>query len=281
MVMPPLRFSDPDCYEKSAGFIARQAARPESWRDQWPDDPDLIKARDVISRILQHEYGFLTNAFLPDDELDAIWALGDEFNDPLLTIVEVEFAFGIKIDEMESKIYYGTTMSYLDFVKLVLDLAGPDYERKIVDGLLLPLCLPDDYHQAGRSDFRRKFPLLGRDAGRHRELRRSQSRRPTDWTDRWPDEPDLIALRDKVSRLLMDRLDWPRPAFVPDDQLAALFHCKRGREYVPAVLGGLNREFGLDLDVDYIIHGGRTYLDLLRRIQAGPGEAAAAPAPGG
>ena len=270
MDLSPLRYSDPDCGEYSYGFIARQAARPESWRDQWPDDPDLIKVRDVVSRILQQEYCFKTDAFLPDDELAAIWAMGDEFNDPVSTIFEVEEAFDIKIDdEIGLKFYYGTTMTYLDFVKFVLDLAGPDYERRIEDTLLQPLSLPDDYHRAGRSTLWRKFPGIGRDACRCRELRWQQGRRPPAWVNRWPDEPGLIALRDQVSRFLGDRLDWPNPAFVPDDQLAALFHCKRGWEYIPAVLADFNRDFGVEPDTDFIINGGRTYLDLLRHILAG------------
>jgi len=266
MTLSPLRCSDPDCGEKSAGFIARQAARPESWRDQWPDDPDLLKVRDIISGILQREYGFQTDAFLPDDEMAAIWVMGDEFRDPLWIIVGVEEAFDIAIDdEMTRKFSYSTTKTYLDFVKSVLDLAGPDYEEKF----LQPLSLPVDYHQAGRSTLWRKFPVIGRDSRQHNELRWRQAKRPDSWADRWPDDSELIALRDKISRFLVDRLEWPNPAFVPDDQLAALFHCKQGREFIPVVLPDFNQKFNADLDIDFIINGGHTYLDLLGHIQAG------------
>ncbi len=269
MPLSPLRFSDLKFYGYSEEFIARQAARPDSWRDQWPDDPCLTEIRDHLSPLLRRQYGFKTDAFLPDDGMMAIMAMGDEAVDPVETIMLVEEFFDIKItDEMMREIQRDDT--YLNFVTLVLNLAGPDYGAGIDAKFLQPLCLPTEYHQAGRSTFWRRLPVIGGDNRWHRALRKRQTERLANsprWVKRWPEDLGLISLRDEASRLMANRLDWPNLAFLPDDQLAALFHHKRGRECIPAVLADLNRTFGTDLDVDFIVSSGRTYLDLLRHIQ--------------
>ncbi len=266
--MSPLRVSDPGCFAESPEFIARQAARPDSWRDQWPDDPRLAAIRDHLSHLFRRHFGFKTDAFLPDDEMGAIFEMSDSPTGDTRLIFLVELSFDIVIDdEIRQKILHDT---YLGFVELILKLAAPDYESKVDAVFLQPLRLPIGFHRMEGSTFWRKFPVFGRDSRQHRALRKSQAWRSDctpRWVKRWPEERGLISMRDEVSRLLVDRLDWFDRAFLPDDQLAALFHHKLGREYIPVVLADLNRVLGTTLDVDFIINNDRTYLDLLRHIQ--------------
>lgn len=55
------------------------------------------------------------------------------------------------------------------------------------------------------------------------EYVRSELRaRPPCWEERWPREPAVVAIRNRVSRLFSFHCNWPNVAFLPEDELCML-----------------------------------------------------------
>lgn len=263
LAMRPLTAENPYQGDDPDLVIRGQAARPESWRELWPDEPRIIEARDRLTRIIRLAGRLKSEALRPDDEMMAFLALTnwDEFHDYINLVMMIEMAFSVKITDEYVNQMGGLT--YLEFIRSLLDQIPPDYELRLEDSLLEPLTLPPSYYQRGpwawtKRHFWRRIE--------QERLREQQVIRPSGWIKKWSDYEDLAELREGVSRLLASYLDWPHPAFLPDDQLGALFHHEQGLEVTKAALKALNKEFGVNLKPDFVVSGERCFLDLLQYI---------------
>jgi len=250
----PLRADSP--YGGCSSEVLRlQAARPDTWRGTWPDEPRVIELRDLLTAHFRRAYRFQADSFLPDDDMCAIMIAAelDECHDEVEFVMEIEEALDVQIDdEMANRI---NKQTYLEFIEMLILPLSPEY-------LLRPLVLPDYFFKSGwRAAFRRW--LVG---GLHYDsLRRQQARRTPDWVEKWADHESLADLRDQVGQILVDQLKWPAPAFVPEDQAAALFYHGSGPNKTLAAIQALNQQFDADLTPEFSA-AERTFLDLLQYI---------------
>lgn len=254
--MKPLWAESP--YHGNIGEIIRQqAARPETWREAWPDVPRIVGVRDLLTRMLRREYHFQSDSFLPDDAMNAILVTADfdEWHDMPEFIMMVEETFDVKIDDECAQKIAGLT--YLEFIELLLPQMSPEH-------LLRPLVLRADYFKSGWRPSLKRW--LSSDFN-HGNLRDQQARRTPDWVEKWLDHESLIELRDRVGRMLAGELNWPNTIFVPGDQLGALLHHKEGPKKAQAALGAIKREFDLELPPNFAASPEITFLDLLHYIE--------------
>lgn len=262
---------------RSASFFGRhhlqdaahQAARPETWAGQWPDEPRVIEARDRMNRLLRYYGEWPSNAFLPDDDLGILLQprKNGEYLDPIELVMSIEELFDVKISD---EALYGAQKggeTYLAFLRRVADNLPPDYPGLLDAEGGRPLSVPDDFYEdlSWRERLKHKFTGLSAEVIDD-SLRLRQVLRSPRWRERWPETGIPAEPRDRVGRMLARKFGWLDEAFLPDDQLRAILHTPRGLRDLPAGLLVLKRELGLELTVAEVVEGRLTFLDLLRRI---------------
>lgn len=248
--------------------LEARASQPDLWAEQWTDDPRLLAIRDRLSRFLRHSCGWPSVFFVPGDELNVLVNQAYDGLDLVEIVTDIETMFDIRFTE--KVLMEISRSSYQCFLEGLLRLTKPEADLLGRNYLWEPLCLPPDYYkkqfegQAKKSKWLRFF--YNPDKSRHRELRRQQALRPLTWAGQWPQESGLIQLRDRISRILVERLQWLDEAFIPLDRLDAMFHSRQGFQFIPVVLKEINREMKSDVDLEFIVVGGSTFEDLLMRL---------------
>lgn len=246
----------------------RQPARPETWRESWPDDPVIIDLRDRFNRVLRYYCDWPAEAFLPDDDFLCLLEFFDANecgSDRLAFMEELMERFDFIIPDEWLQEALARRPTYLDFLgRLKRDLP-PDYAQRLDAVYGRPLALPDNYY-VEVSRVRRRFPLTGQDRENHDRLRRFQVLRSPHWRDQWAGEEFSAELRDRVGRMLAGRFHWLDEAFLPGDRLNAILHTCRGLKKMPQAVTAINGEFGAGLTMEEVVADGLTFLDLLRRI---------------
>jgi len=233
----------------------------------------LLAIHNRIGRIIWVFYCQWPNAFfLPEDDIYTMLDSGHfESLDQVEFIMTLEEMFDVKIDDDQAQKIFPQGQDPSTYRRLLtglLDVYDPDQGPVGAEWHWEPLSLPPDYfEQSLWHDFKRYLPLTWSDGSLHRDLRRLQVIRPASWTDKWAGFDDrLIQARDRVSRLLVDELDWFHEAFIPQDRLEALFHSYRGLGFVASLLTVINSEFKSDIEPDFITSGKHTYEDLLKKL---------------
>lgn len=253
--------------------LEARASQPDVWAEQWPDDPKLLAIRDRLSRYLRYSCGWPSVFFVPGDALNVLIDQADDDLDLVELVMDIENMFDIKFTS--EGLMEISRSSYQCFLEGLLRLTKPEGDLLGHNYLWEPLCLPGDYYkkqfegQAKKSKWLRFF--YNPDKSRHRELRRQQALRPLTWAGQWPREAALIQLRDRISRILVERLQWLDEAFIPQDHLDAMCHSRHGFQLIPVVLKEINREMKSDVDLEFIVVGEHTFEDLLQRLGKGVG----------
>lgn len=208
------------------------------WRRMWPNEPDILEARDRMSRLLRQHCGWPNELFIPSDSLNAI-TMHMEYEpfEPAQLVIDLEDLFGFEIPVDEQ---WGGEYTYLDFLLIALGEGHADYEKFDAEAFR-PFVLRDGYHD---SWWVRRGIRFGASAakGSRNEFHRRQLRRAAKWRDHWPDDPALIAARDAASAILVAELGWFNDAFIPEDRLDALLADAR-RKRVRRAADAFRRQF--------------------------------------
>lgn len=243
--------------EKSESMAARQAARPDSWREAWPDDPELIEARDRLSRLIRFYCGFLSEAFLPDDRIYAFCAVGEEYGqsgDLIDFMADLQLLFDVNITAEEA--HCGLDITYLELLRRLMGQAPPNYAAPVDEKHMRALSLPDNYD-----------PYSPKDARHHHDrLRRQQAWRSPYWRRLWPDDPAFSELRAQVGRILAQEIYWFDQAFLPHDRLNALFHSYGQIPAAAKALEHLNLTRGVEMDLEDVLSGQFSFHEFLEHI---------------
>ena len=253
--------------------LAYRARHPDLWAAQWPDSPRLMAAHERFSRILLHYCRWPNAFFIPDDDSNIMIDAGEfESLDLITVIMTIEEVFDIRIDDDHAQkfpiSYMDGKYTYGQLLEAIIALREPGVELTGAGCKWEPLSLPPDYFEKSLwHDIKRHLPFTWTDASLHRELRRLQVIRHPAWPRQWEDFDDrLLQLRDRVSRILIDELDWFDDAFIPQDRLEAMFHSRRGLEFAAGVLAKINDEFKSDIEFDFITSRKHTYEDFLQKL---------------
>lgn len=250
-----------------------RAQHPDLWQSKWPDEPDLLAARDRFGRLLIFFCGWPNAFFIPEDDITMMIDAGDfESLDLVDFIMTLEDTFGLMVeDDHASKmpLSYQEGKTYEQQLRWVIGIsgfsqaiAGTDYQWK-------PFQLPPDYFERSfRHSLKRLLPFTWTDSSLHREFRQLQVGRPQNWVDQWAGYDDRVTqLRDRVSPILVEELSWFDEAFIPQDHLEALFHSCIGLKYsAPRVLKKINQALGREIEIDFIRSGRPTYGDFLLEL---------------
>lgn len=165
--------------------------------------------------------------FIPEDDIYTMLDSGYfESLDQVEFIMTLEEMFDVRIDdELANKIFpspYGKDpTTYRRLLTAMLDIFGPD---KDLSGAghhkWEPLSLPSDYfEQSLWQGLKRHLPFTWTDSSLRRELRIKQATRPQTWVNQWGDYAvNVIQLRDRISRILLDELRWFVDSLIPQDR---------------------------------------------------------------
>jgi hypothetical protein len=114
------------------------------------------------------------------------------------------------------------------------------------DAILKPLSLPADWKQP--SQFQRlfyEFPGFGLAHRIERHIARELKRRSkSECISAWEGDPQVLAIRDRLSAIIRDYLGWPNDNFIPADPCRLLLWTTVGLEDVEVALL-LEDDFGL------------------------------------
>jgi hypothetical protein len=114
------------------------------------------------------------------------------------------------------------------------------------DAILKPLSLPAHWQQP--SQFQRlfyEFPFLGLADRIERHIARELKRRNrSECLSVWEGDPQVLAIRDRLSAIIRDCLCWPNDNFIPADPCQLLLWTTVGLEDVEVMLL-LEDDFGL------------------------------------
>lgn len=255
------------------GSILRQRAKFfDLWQAHWPDDSKLLAARDRFNRILLYYCQWPNAFFIPDDD---IYILLDAGNFESLDLVEVimtlEEMFEIRIDDemaQNGPLIYREGSTYEQMLRWLIDIFEPDKDIAGVNHKWEPFSLPDDYFDNSTwQNLKRCLPFTWSDRSLHRYLRETQVARPLSWPKQWVEyDSSLIRLRDQISQILVDELEWFDDAFIPQDRLEAIFHSHGGLKLAAQVLGTINKKFGSDVEFTFITSRQYTYDDFLKTV---------------
>lgn len=262
-------------HRDTIGRLQDRAQHPDLWAEQWSDDPALLVIHNRIGPIIWVFYCKWPNAFfIPGDDVYTMLDSGYfESLDQVEFIMTLEEKFDVRIDdELANKIFpspYGEgATTYRRLLVGMLEVFNPDQYQAGSGFKWHPLSLPPDYFEKSLwNDIKRHLPFAWTDDSLHRELTTSQAKRPLAWPGQWAGCDDrLIQLRDRVSPILVDELQWLDDRFIPHDCLEAVFHSRRGLEHTAAVLNKINNEFKSDVDLEFITSGRHTYVDFLKKL---------------
>jgi|GEM_PF-2592010 hypothetical protein len=250
-----------------------RAEHPDLWRSLWPDEPDLLAARDRFGRLLICFCRWPNAFFIPEDDINGMIDAGDfESLDLLDFIMTLEEVFNLGIDDDQAHkmpLSYRAGSTYEQQLRWLIEISdfsraitGTDYEWR-------PFQLPPDYFERSfRQSLKRLLPFTWSDSSLHRDFRHLQVGRPPTWIDQWAAYDDrVIQLRDQVSPILVEELDWFDEAFIPQDRLEAVFHSASGlKSSAPPVLKKINQAFKSEIEFDFIASGRHTYADFLKKL---------------
>ena len=238
---------------------AQQRSRPESWRELWPDDPPLLEVRDRLSRLLRLYYHWPSAAFIPEDSMKALVRTGGPeeffFHEPDFDLWELCPDYD---DDWFMSAHNGQT--FMDLVRAVADKVRERpgrfayFDAKAFEPLIHG---SETWSSAGVCYY-----------GHYCGQRLRHALRTPAWRERWPDDPDLIKLRDRAGPVLARYFLWIDDAFIPEDLMAAII-------YGPPTFGGhysaaaeaLRRALEPEADPGPLMKtNGLTYLDFLRAM---------------
>ena len=193
----PLTRKDSD--EVIESRLEGRAAQADIWTEKWAEYSELLTARDLMSALVRStcSASFANSCFLPDDEIIYLveWADVLESIDMVEFVISLEELFEIKIsNEFAQK---SARYPYHRFLKEVLALGGSkttDLVKKAFEPIKAKTSTRDIKF---RLELREKFPDL--------------------WAEFWPNEPGLLAVRDRLSRIIRGYGSWPNDRFLPDD----------------------------------------------------------------
>lgn len=255
-------------YKDMKSRLEARASQPNLWAEQWTNDPRLLAIRDRLSRFLRHSCGWPNVFFVPGDALNVLIDQSIDSLDVAEFVTDLENMFDIIFTE--KVLMEISRSSYQCFLEGLLRQTKPEADLLGHNHPWEPLRLPPGYYKkqfegsANKSKWIRLF--YNPDKSQHLELRRQQALRPLTWAGQWPQKSGLIQLRDRISRILVEHLEWLDGAFIPQDHLDALFHSRHGFELFSVVLKEINREMKSDVDLGFIVVGGHTFEDLLKRL---------------
>lgn len=241
----------------------QQRARPESWRDLWPDDPLIIAVRDRLSRLLRLYYNWPSEAFIPEDQMKAVTGTGGPeeffFHEPDFDLWELFNQPHIE-DGLYPQVADGATL-----LECVRAMAGRITDPAALASTVAAKAFEPLIH--GSETF---FSAGVCYYGHHCQQRLRHALRDASWRDRWPDSPALFKIREAVGPVLARQFGWLDAAFVPDDLMAAITYNQGYAGYWfgwTAAARAVAEAAGLRPDrVDLQKAKNLTYLDFLRSL---------------